>query len=109
MFVIFGLVLYAYGRRYGGTGPEVISGSWTQPPRWARLLLGSRKGRILVNDALIELIGLAWAVGGALLWLAGWSPGSRGYLLVVGALLAILIGGGLGALAVFVRRELLRR
>jgi hypothetical protein len=109
LFVIVGVSLYVYPRRYGGSSRPRLWGGWQTPPRWARAVFGSTNDQILVNDALIESVGIVWAVTGCVLMAIGPLPGTPTFSGVTIALTVVFLAGCFGAVAVWVAREVWHR
>ncbi len=108
LLAIIGAVLYVYARRYGGS-PKTLWAGWQTPPRWTRVMFGAKNDQILLNDLLIEVVGMIWMIVGFALVVSGSGPGSSTFTAATAFLLAVLLLGGLAAISVWVARELWHR
>ncbi len=105
---VVGVILYLYARRYGGSQLPLWA-AWRDPPAWARAAFGAKGGQILVNDLLIELVGLVWLATGLALIVLDVQPGSAGFNAASGIVYLALIIGGMAAIAIWTSRQIRHR
>lgn len=100
---------YGLGRRYGAAGPTHKFGVISDPPRWATILLGSPSQRIVIDDVIIEMIGLLWFLGGVSVALLALPPTAQEYKIAAAGLVASLFLGVGAATLIWGLRDLARR
>lgn len=103
--LLVGAGLAVLPRLFGGSTSQDSKRAWINPPSWARLLFGASRDRILLEDAIVEILGLAWFVAGIALAVAGQSSDSVAFKWVALLLVVALILGGLAAIAISLTRR----
>jgi hypothetical protein len=107
--VVFGACFIMLSRVGRGTQREHPTGVWNDPPAWARRLFAVRQGRIMIDDALVECIGIFWAAGGLALAVTGQTKESTAFFAVLTVGAVGFIVGGIVSFAIWFRREILGR
>ena len=107
--VLVGVGFVLLARALGSSSGDGSFGAWPDPPAWARVMFRATGNRILVDDAVIEVVGLVWLAGGVAMLATRQAPDSAAFVAVQTILVLCFFAGTVTSLVIWFIREHLRR